>query len=96
MIIHVVMFKFQNSIDEALITEAKEQIELLVDLVPRLQNIKAGINFAEEDRAMDMVLISHFENREDLDFYASHPEHLKVIEFIKTIAEYTKVVDYET
>ena len=96
MIIHVVMFKFQNNIDEALITEAKEQIELLVDLVPRLQNIKAGINFAEEDRAMDMVLISHFENREDLDFYASHPEHLKVIEFIKTIAEYTKVVDYET
>ena len=90
------MFKFQNNIDEALITEAKEQIELLVDLVPRLQNIKAGINFAEEDRAMDMVLISHFENREDLDFYASHPEHLKVIEFIKTIAEYTKVVDYET
>ena len=96
MIIHVVMFKFQNNIDEALITEAKEQIELLVDLVPRLQNIKAGINFAEEDRAMDMVLISHFENRDDLDFYASHPEHLKVIEFIKTIAEYTKVVDYET
>jgi len=95
MIIHVVMFKFQNDIDEALINEAKEQIELLVDLVPRLQNIKAGINFAEEDRAMDMVLISHFENREDLDFYASHPEHLKVIEFIKTIVEYTKVVDYE-
>jgi len=90
-----VMFKFQNDIDEALINEAKEQIELLVDLVPRLQNIKAGINFAEEDRAMDMVLISHFENREDLDFYASHPEHLKVIEFIKTIVEYTKVVDYE-
>jgi len=89
------MFKFQNDIDEALINEAKEQIELLVDLVPRLQNIKAGINFAEEDRAMDMVLISHFENREDLDFYASHPEHLKVIEFIKTIVEYTKVVDYE-
>jgi len=90
------MFKFQNEIDKALINEAKEQIELLVDLVPRLQNIKAGINFSEEDRAMDMVLISHFENREDLDFYASHPEHLKVVEFIKTITEYTKVVDYET
>jgi len=96
MVIHVVMFKFKNDIDKALITEAKEQIELLVDLVPRLQNIKAGINFSEEDRAMDMVLISHFENREDLDFYASHPEHLKVVEFIKTITEYTKVVDYET
>ncbi len=95
MIIHVVMFKFKEEISQEYIDEAREQIEMLADLVPRLQNIKVGMNIADEDRAMDMVLISNFENRDDLELYANHPEHKKVIEFIKEITEYTKVVDFE-
>ncbi|NKQ39986.1 MAG: Dabb family protein [Sulfurovum sp.] len=95
MVIHVVMFKFKDDVGNALIKEAREKIEQMIDLVPRLLNIKIGMNFADEDRAMDMVLISHFETKDDLDFYANHPEHLKVLESIKRIAEYTKVVDFE-
>ncbi len=95
MIMHIVMFTFKEESTSQQISEAKEQIEQLVDLVPGLQHMKVGMNFADEERAMDMVLISSFESREDLDFYATHPEHLKVIEFIKTIADYTKVVDFE-
>ncbi len=96
MVMHIVMFKFQEGTSEALMVEVKEQIEQLVDLVPRLQNMKVGLNFSREERAMDMVLISHFENREDLDFYAKHPEHQKVVAFVKTFAVYSKVVDFET
>jgi len=95
MVMHIVMFRFQEGVSEAIKQEIKLQIEQLVELVPGLLNMKVGLNFAQEERAMDMVLISHFENKDDLDFYATHPEHLKVIEFIKTVAEYTKVVDFE-
>ena len=95
MIIHVVMFKFKKSATKEYIDDAKEQIEMLIDLVPKLQNIKVGMNFADEERAMDMVLISNFEDRDDLEMYAKHPEHLKVLEFVKEISEYTKVVDFE-
>ncbi len=95
MIMHIVMFTFRESTTQDDIQEAQTQIEQLIDLVPGLQHIKVGINFADEERAMDMVLISSFASREDLDFYATHPEHLKVIAFIKTIASYTKVVDFE-
>ena len=95
MVMHIVMFKFREGTAETEIAEVKAQIEGLVELVPGLQNMKVGLNFAQEERAMDMVLISHFKNREDLDFYASHPEHRKVVDFIKTVAEYTKVVDFE-
>jgi hypothetical protein len=95
MVMHIVMFAFKENTDQLSIDEAKTQIEQLIDLVPGLKHIKVGMNFADEERAMDMVLISSFESREDLDFYATHPEHLKVIAFIKTIAEYTKVVDFE-
>jgi len=95
MVMHIVMFKFKEGTTEEMISEAQQQIEQLIDLVPGLQHIKTGRNFAQEERAMDLVLISSFNSREDLDFYATHPEHLKVIEYIKTIAEYTKVVDFE-
>lgn len=95
MIMHIVMFKFKENTAQSDISEAQQQIEQLIDLVPGLQYIKTGLNFADEARAMDMVLISNFDSREDLDFYATHPEHLKVIDFIKTIADYTKVVDFE-
>jgi hypothetical protein len=95
MVMHIVMFTFKKNTDQLSIDEAKVQIEQLIDLVPGLQHMKVGMNFADEERAMDMVLISSFNSREDLDFYATHPEHLKVIAFIKTITEYTKVVDFE-
>ena len=95
MIMHIVMFKFYEDVTEAAKEEIRVQVEQLIDLVPGLLNIKVGMNFAQEERAMDMVLISHFADRDDLDFYASHPEHLKVIDLIKTVAEYTKVVDFE-
>ena len=52
------------------------------------------MNFAEEDRAMDLSIITAFESKEDLDAYAVHPEHIKVVDFIKTVVEYSKVVDY--
>jgi antibiotic biosynthesis monooxygenase (ABM) superfamily enzyme len=96
MVIHVVMIAFKPTVDEETIGEIRREIEALGELVPGLRNITTGRNFAHEDRAMDLVLIAHFDRREDLDFYATHPEHLKVIEALKPIMEYSKVVDFET
>jgi len=42
-----------------------------------------------------MSLYSKFNTKEDLKAYAIHPEHLKVVEFIKSVALESKVVDYE-
>jgi hypothetical protein len=53
------------------------------------------VNFSKEERAMDLSIITVFEGKEGLDAYAIHPEHLKVVDFIKTVVEYSKVVDYE-
>ena len=54
-----------------------------------------GMNFAKEDRAMDLSIITSFATKEDLNAYAVHSEHVKVVEFIKSVVEYSKVVDYE-
>jgi len=95
MVIHIVMFKFKEENKKANIIQAKQMLESLMGAIPSLRSIDVGVNFCSEERAMDLSIITSFESRAGLDAYAIHPEHLKVVDFIKTVVEYSKVVDYE-
>ncbi len=94
MVVHIVMFQFKEENKKANIIQVKQMLESLMGAVPSLKSIDVGLNFADEARAMDLSIITAFESKEDLKAYAVHPEHLRVIDFIKTVVEYTKVVDY--
>jgi len=94
MIVHIVLFQFKEEHKKANMIQAKQMLENLMGAVPSLKSIDVGMNFSEEERAMDLSIITAFESKEDLDAYAIHPEHLKVVDFIKTVVEYSKVVDY--
>ncbi|AKF24424.1 stress responsive protein [Sulfurovum lithotrophicum] len=94
MIVHIVMFKFKEENKKANIIQAKQMLENLMGAIPSLRSIDVGVNFSEEERAMDMSIITSFESKEGLNAYAIHPEHLKVVDFIKEVVEYSKVVDY--
>ncbi|MDD5406854.1 MAG: Dabb family protein [Sulfurovaceae bacterium] len=96
MIVHVVLFSFKEDEKILNIKKAKEMLAALQDKVPSLKYIEIGENFCVEGRAMDLSIITHFDTKEDLQEYAVHPEHLEVINFIKQVVEYSKVVDYET
>jgi len=94
MIVHIVLFQFKEESKKANMIQAKQMLENLMGTVPSLRSIDVGMNFSEEERAMDLSIITAFESKEDLDAYAVHPEHLKVVDFIKSVVEYSKVVDY--
>jgi hypothetical protein len=96
MITHIVIFKFKEENKEENIQKAKELLMGLLGTVPTLQSIEVGCNFADEQRAMDLSIITKFDSINNLNQYAIHPEHLTVVEFIKQVVEYSKVVDYET
>ncbi len=96
MITHIVMFKFKDDNKDENMQKAKKLLLGLLDTVPMLLNIEVGVNFADEQRAMDLSIITTFDSINDLNKYAIHPEHLMVVEFIKQVVEYSKVVDYET
>ncbi len=96
MIVHIVFFKFKEEQKKENIKKSKELLLSLPDTIPTLKLIEVGENFANEDRAMDLSIVTHFDSLEDLQIYAIHPEHLKVVDFIKQVVEYSKVVDYET
>ena len=94
MVVHIVMFKFKEAHKTANIEQAKEMLENLMGTVPTLQSMEVGVNFADEERAMDLSIVTTFSDKEGLQEYAVHPEHLKVVAFIKSVVEYSKVVDY--
>lgn len=94
MIVHIVMFKFQEENKRENIAEVKKRLVALIDLIPVLKQIEVGINFTESPRAFDLSLYSTFETKEDLDTYATHPEHLRVVELIKSVTIESKIVDY--
>ena len=98
MITHIVLFEFkgEGAIKKQNIFKAKQMIEDLRAKIDLIKSIEVGINFDTAPRAMDMSLYSRFESIEDLNTYAVHPEHLKVVRFLKLVTVCSKVTDYES
>ncbi len=94
MVRHIVFFKLKDN-SESIKQEVKKQLLSLKDSINILQSVEVGFNFSKEERAYDIALITDFNSKEDLTTYATHPAHLEVIKYIKTVAIDTKVVDYQ-
>jgi len=95
MIIHIVMFKFKEENKASNLKTVKEKLNNLVSQINELKSMEVGIDFNHSERAFDLSLYSTFDSKEDLNAYAVHEEHLKVVSLIKEVTSESKVVDYE-
>jgi hypothetical protein len=95
---HIVLFKLKSSAEGA----SKEQnaarmVEMLHALrseIPVIKHLEAGTNAIPSEAAYDVAIYSEFANEADLKTYVNHPEHLKVVEFVKKVVESRVAVDY--
>jgi uncharacterized protein YaiE (UPF0345 family) len=94
MIKHIVFFKLSP--------QGLEQKDRIIVKLNNLKNeidfirgLEVGVNFADEARAFDLSLTVVLDSKEDLNRYATHPNHVPVVEFLKSLNTETKVVDYE-
>ncbi len=94
MVTHIVLFKFKEENIEANVQKASGMLNALLESVPTLKSIEVGINFSNGERAMDLSIITTFDDKDGLEQYVIHPEHLKAVEFIKSVVAESKVVDY--
>ena len=94
MVKHIVLFAFKEENKQANLERAKEMLEALVEKIPPLKAMEVGINFSQEERAMDLSLYATLEDQAGLEVYATHPAHLEVVKFIKSVATASKVSDY--
>ena len=99
MINHVVLFKLKEFDTPEMKSEAleafKQKLLNLKKHIPELKHIEVGKHHALETDTFDLCLLSHFESLEALDVYRVHPEHMKVVDFVKEITVARAAVDYE-
>lgn len=89
MVNHVVLFKFKAFPAEekqAKLDQLKTALLELKNKIAELKYIEVGTNYELDSKSFDLCLITHFESMADLQVYAVHPEHLKVVSLVK---EYT-------
>jgi antibiotic biosynthesis monooxygenase (ABM) superfamily enzyme len=95
MITHVVMFKLAQP-DPATATEIRDRLMALPAKIPQIKGYEVGVNVVEADRNYDVVLVSRFDNLDDLAAYNDHPDHQEVVAFIRSVISGSVAVDYES
>ena len=99
MIKHIVMWTLKDSAEgadkAANARKMKELLEALPPLIPVLRALEVGTDVFAAAPACDVILYTAFDTRADLDAYQVHPEHQKVVAFVKQVVTSRSVVDYE-
>jgi len=78
-----------------LAAEMKARLLDLKGKIKELKSIEVGINGIHFDKNSDIVLVTDFNTYDDLAVYANHPDHLKVVDFVKEVAIARACVAYE-
>lgn len=95
MLRHIVMIKLKSSIDIKLVSnELLVMLNNLENSVDSLLKIETGLNVSVKPSAYDVVLTADFRDEAGLDSYRVHPEHVKVLDYLKIVMEKAVVVDY--
>jgi len=94
MIVHIVMLKFKENNREENLEKVKKLLESLPSKIEPLLSMEVGLDFMHSERSFDLVLTTTFKTKEGLSTYATHPEHVAVVNVIKEVTEGSKVVDY--
>jgi len=91
---HVVMFKFKQPTDEVL-EKASSLLRGLSGQVPQLISIEVGVDILHSARSYDLAIITRFASMADLEAYQTHPEHVKVLDYLRTVLSGSVAVDFE-
>ncbi len=96
---HIVSFNFKENIenlnDSKIVIEIKNGLENLVGKIPGLIHLEVGIDINRSERAADMILYSILKDKESLEIYRTHSEHVKILNIVKQNCHEIRVVDYE-
>ncbi len=94
MVKHIVMFKLAEN-TPANRKRAMEALESLRGRIETLRHLEVGEDYLASERSFDLVLITHFDDREGLSTYASHEHHLPVVDTMRGLCLQSISVDFE-
>ncbi|HEX3026289.1 MAG TPA: Dabb family protein [Clostridia bacterium] len=96
MVKHIVMWKLKDTAEgspkKTNAIKIKKMLEALQGVVPGAYKMEVGINY--NPGGYDVVLYSEFNDHDALESYQVHPEHIRVKEFVHSVASARVVTDY--
>ena len=96
MIRHIVLLKLDAEDTELRAEHARiltERIEALGDIVPGLRSVRVDPDLGGIATHYDLALVAEHDDRQALEVYQTHPAHVEVAEWIRTVASIRAVVD---
>lgn len=94
MVKHIVMFKLKEKTPENLSSLASA-LNGMQGRIETLKYLEVGEDFKGSERSFDLVLTTHFDDRDGLATYADHEVHQPVIHLARSLCSQTVVADYE-
>ena len=94
MLTHIVIWKYRAEITEQERSEHIALLRRLPSVIPNIISFNVGFDILDLPRSYDTGLVAVFPNREALDEYTVHPEHIKVADFGRSISENVASVDF--
>ncbi|WP_053387238.1 Dabb family protein [Leucobacter japonicus] len=94
---HIVSWKLSGETREerdAQAAQAIPAIEALRDLIPTVRSLTVHRNELHDGTNFDLTLVSEFDDAEGLAVYATHPEHLPVIDLVKGMTVARAATDF--
>lgn len=111
MVKHIVMWRLHDEAlgrtKRENLLEMKRVLEGLEGGVETVRSLEVGIHFdalrqpdvagdaSGSPQIYDIVLYTEFDDREGLNTYQDHPEHIKARDFIRQVRTLRAVVDFE-
>ncbi len=92
---HIVMWNIKEGYDKKEVHHnIRNDLRSLMDIIPEIYDLDVLENVLEGNNR-DIILIAEFKKKEDFLVYKTHPEHLKVVEYIKSTCTDRVVIDVE-
>jgi hypothetical protein len=99
MIKHIVLWKLKDFAEGATrdknLQRMQGLLEALPGLISEIKSFEVGQVLETEKDGYDLALYSAFDSPEGLRRYIEHPEHQKVVKFVRAVTAQRAVADYE-
>jgi len=96
MLTHIVIWKYRADVAQSVREDHVAQLRSLHAVVPGIESLEVGFDTVHLPRSFDSGLVAVFRDRSVLDAYTVHPNHAKVVQFGRSIADTVASVDFES
>jgi hypothetical protein len=100
MVKHIVLWKldddYSSSDKEEIKNEFRQKLSGLKSQIPVLLNLEVFINGELASTSnFDILLETVFNSFDDLNIYQSHPSHIRVVEYVKSLKLQRAAIDFQ-